>query len=261
MAEFTDNVVVVAGASRGIGQQMAYQLADQHAKLVLAARGKEKLSAVAEECKRRGADVIAVPTDLTDEAACRKLIERAAKHWGRIDTLLYNAGGGQTSRFDARPDLADARHEMAINYFGLASCVHGALPYLKLTQGRIVGVSSMGGVIGLPGTSTYNASKHAMRGFLRSLRAELTGAGVSVTVVYLSAVRTENFLKNMGEKAGSVPSVTPEQAAASIISAGAARRRDVIPSPEGRLLAFLYPIMPRLLDGMLVKQVGALYEE
>jgi short-subunit dehydrogenase len=150
---------------------------------------------------------------------------------------------------------------MALNYFGLLACVQAALPHLKETRGRIVGVSSMGGVIGLPGTSTYNAAKHGMRGFLRSLRVELRETGISVTVVYLGAVRTENYLRSLGEKAHDVPSVSTEEAAASIIEAGAKRRRDVIPSPEGKLVSFLYPIMPGLLDAQLARQVGRLYGE
>src|SRR5512140_2678562 len=221
MPPFTDNVVILAGASSGIGEQIAHQLAGQHANLVLAARSVEKLDAVAAECRNLGAQAIAVPTDLTDETACRALIERAVGEFGRVDTLLYNAGGGITRRFDARADLDGAHTEMALNYFGLVACVRHALPHLKAARGRIIGVSSMGGVIGLPGTSTYNASKHAMRGFLRSLRVELLDTGVSVTVVYLSAVRTENFLRDLGERANRVPSATPEQAAASIIAAGA----------------------------------------
>lgn len=259
MAPFTGNVVLLAGASRGIGEQIAYQLAGQGAKLALAARSRDRLDAVAEACRGRGAETVAIPADLTDEAACQALVAGVVEKYGHIDTLLYNAGGGQTVRFDARRGLAEAHEEMALNYFGLASCIQHALPYLKLTEGRIVAVSSLGGLIGLPGTSTYNASKHAMRGFLRSLRVELLGSNVSVSIVYLGAVRTENFLKNMGDRAGSVPSVSPEEAAASVIAAGAARRRDVIPSMEGKLAAFFYPLFPRMIDAQLAKQVGALY--
>lgn len=261
MADFRDNVVLLAGASRGIGEQIAYQLADQRAKLALAARSAGPLEAVGEECKRRGAEVISVPTDLTDEAACRALVERAAGAWGRIDTLIYNAGGGATRRFDALPDLENARAEMAVNYFGLAQCAYFALPHLKKTRGRIVGVSSLGALLGLPGTATYNSAKHAMRGLLNSLRVELLGTGISVTVVYLSAVRTAHFMEEMGERASKVPTASPEEAAASIIKAGAARKRDSIPSMEGKLAAMLYPIMPGMLDKQLAAQVAKLYGE
>lgn len=261
MAAFTDNVIVLAGASRGIGEQIAYQLADQHAKLALAARSADRLEAVAGECRRRGAEAAAIPADLADETDCRELVARAVSAFGRVDTLLYNAGGGQPRRFGTAPDLSGARAEMAANYFGLIQCAYHALPHLKRTRGRIVGVSSLGGRIGLPGTATYNSAKHAMRGFLNSLRVELLDTGVSVTVVYLSAVRTAHFLEQMGERAGRVPSVSPEEAAASILRAGAARRREVIPSVEGKLAALFYPLMPRLLDRQLARQVGALYGE
>ncbi len=259
MATFRDNVVVLAGASRGIGEQIACQLADQGARLVLAARSAGQLEQVAQGCRQRGAEATAVPTDVTDESACQRLIQRSIDACGRIDTLLFNAGGGETRRFDALPDLTSARDEISLNYVGLVNCVYYALPHLKPTRGRIAAVSSMGGLIGLPGTAAYNGAKHAARGFLNSLRVELLGTGISVTIVYLGAVRTEGYLKRLGPRANSVPSVSPAQAAQSVIRAAAARRREVIPSVEGKLVAFLYPLIPGLLDRQLAK-VGSLYE-
>jgi short-subunit dehydrogenase len=260
MQTFKDNVVILTGASYGIGEQIAYQLADQGAKLALAARSADKLENVAVECRKRGAEVITVPTDVTDEKACKKLIDQTVKAFGRVDTLLYNAGGGETRKFEGWPDLANARAEIELNYIGMLACVQNALPHLRHSKGRVVAVSSMGGVAGLPGTSTYNASKHAMRGFLNSLRVELLGSGVSVTLVHLAAVLTEGLKAHMGDKVKNIPATTPEQAAASIIKAGARRRREVIPSFEGKLLTLIYPLMPRMLDQQLAK-VASLYEE
>src|SRR5687767_11330529 len=108
---FRDNVVIITGASSGIGAEMARQLADQGAKLVLAARRVEQLEAVAAECRVRGAEAIVVPTDVTDEAQCRALIEAAAAHYGRIDTLIANAGTGDPRSFENMPDLDQIRRD------------------------------------------------------------------------------------------------------------------------------------------------------
>src|SRR5260221_13927524 len=114
---FKDNVVIVTGASRGIGAELAYQLADQGAWLALAARNIERLNAVAEECRRRGAKAFALQTDITDEQQCKYLIEHTVETYGRLDTLINNAGYGEPQRIDAMPNLDKLKNEMALNYF------------------------------------------------------------------------------------------------------------------------------------------------
>src|SRR5262245_39996319 len=138
-AEFRDNVVVLAGASAGIGEQLAYQLASQGAKLILAARSADKLEAVALECRKRGGQAYVAVTDLADEQQCRRLSETVISVYGCIDTLLYNAGRGYPRRFDELTDLDSVRSEIAVNYLGLVYCAHCMLPFLKQTRGRIVG--------------------------------------------------------------------------------------------------------------------------
>jgi NADP-dependent 3-hydroxy acid dehydrogenase YdfG len=128
---FNNNVVILTGASKGIGEQLAYQLADQGACLVLAARGAERLEVVAEECRRRGTQVVAVPTDVTDEAQCKHLVNKAVETFGRVDTLLFNAGYGYPRRFEAFADLATLKSEIALNYLGLVHCVYYAMPHLS----------------------------------------------------------------------------------------------------------------------------------
>ncbi len=260
MKTFQDNVVVLVGASRGIGEELAYKLAGRGARLILAARSEERLISVAEECERLGAEVKVVVTDITRKQSCKNLIEEAVQTFGRIDTLLYNAGSGKTGYFSSFSNLDFVSDEVKLNYMGLVYCLHHALPHLCQSRGRIVGVCSVGGLIGLPGTAVYNSAKHAMRGFLNSLRVEMIDSGVTVTVIYLSAVRTEAYLKQVGKKADKIPSVSPATAADSIIRAAAARRRKVIPSIEGKLLVFIYWLMPGVID-RLISRTNFRYEE
>lgn len=169
-APFRDNVVVITGASDGIGREMALQLAGQGAWLALAARDAQKLEAVAAECRARGGRALAVPTDVGDQAQCRALVDRTLAEFGRVDTLVNNAGVSMWARFDQVTELAPFETMMRVNYLGSVYCTHAALPHLKRTRGRIVGVSSLTGRAGVPTRSGYAASKHAMAGFFDSLR-------------------------------------------------------------------------------------------
>jgi short-subunit dehydrogenase len=114
-------------------------------------------------------------------------------------------------------------------------------------------------LIGLPGTAGYNSSKHAMRGFLNSLRAELLGSGVSVTALYLGAISTDRLRETMGDKIKNVPTMTPERCASLIIHAGGQRRRQLIMTTYGKLTNALYQLFPGLLDRVLIR-LSSLYD-
>src|SRR5260370_15301477 len=176
-----ENVVILTGASRGIGEQLAYRLAAQGARLGLAARDAETLEAVAAACRERGGQAIAVPTDLTNEARCQQLIERTVAEYGRIDTLINNAGLGYPRRFADLPDLHTMRAEIDLNYMGTVYCTYYPLPSLKQTRGRFIGSNTFAGQVGIPGTAGYNASTHAMRGFLNTRRVQFLVTGVPVS--------------------------------------------------------------------------------
>jgi short-subunit dehydrogenase len=250
---FRENVVLLTGASRGIGRELAYQLASQGAWLVLAARSQALLEEVAEACRARGGKALAVQTDITDEGQCQLLIERAIAAYGRLDTLINNAGYGRPKRIEAMRDLSNLKAEIELNYYGTVHCTYHALPHLKRSQGRIVGVCSLGGLIGIPGTGGYNGSKHAMRGFLNTLRVELRGSGVSVTIAYLGAIRTERLIESMGPNVDKVPTMAPERCAALILKHAAKRHRQVVMTLAGKAVVWLQLLAPALLERTLAR--------
>ncbi|MCB1056548.1 MAG: SDR family oxidoreductase [Acidobacteria bacterium] len=248
--------VVLTGASTGIGRAMALELAGAGARLVLAARGRDALEAVAARCRELGTAAEAVPTDVGDEAAARRLIERAVELHGGIDMLVNNAGRTLWSRFDELETLEPFRELMRVNYFGSVYCTYHALPHLKASRGRLVAVSSLTGKTGVPTRSGYAATKHAMAGFFDSLRIELAGSGVSVTVAYPDFVASEtrkNAFGPDGRPLGESPVaegkvMTAERCARLILRAAAARRREVIPSFRGRFGQWLKLLSPALVD-------------
>src|SRR5574341_494142 len=178
-SDFHDNVVLITGASTGIGRALAYALAEQGACQSLAARNAEHLMAVAAECRQRGGKAIAAPTDVAERSQCENLIAHTVQEYGRIDTLVNNAGISMWAKFAEVTDPAVFDQIMQVNYMGSVYCTFYALPHLKQTRGRIVGVSSVAGKNGVPTRSGYAASKHAMVGFFDTLRIELAEDGIS----------------------------------------------------------------------------------
>lgn len=253
---FRENVVVITGASDGIGREVALRMAEQGAWLSLAARDAAKLEEAAAECRARGGRAIAVPTDVADQAQCRRLMDRTVEEYGRIDTLVVNAGVTMWARLDEVTDLAPFETMMRVNYLGGVYCAHAALPHLKRARGRIVGVSSLTGRAGVPTRSGYAASKHAMTGFFDSLRIEVADDGVSVTMVFpgfvCTAIRTRAFGPD-GQPLRASPVreadvMTPEECARQIVRAAAARRRELIMTARGKVGAWLKLIAPGLVD-------------
>jgi NAD(P)-dependent dehydrogenase (short-subunit alcohol dehydrogenase family) len=258
---FKDNVVVITGASRGIGEELALQLAEQGARLALAARDEEALSAVGAACRQRGAAVALVPTDVGDSEQCRTLIDRAVKEFGRIDTLVNNAGIGMWARFEEVKDPAIFERIMRINYLGAVYCTYHALVFLKQTRGRIVVNSSLAGKTGAPARSGYAASKHALVGLFDSMRPELAPSGVSVTIAYPDFVSSGSRFRNLGPDGKQVQGVPPYGAdamssatCARLILLGAARRqREVVMTPRGRFGPWAKLIAPGLVDRIALR--------
>ena len=174
---FRDNVVVITGASDGIGREMALQLAEQGAWLALAARDAAKLEPPPPTAAPAAAAPSPSPRTWATRRSAAALIDRTVEEFGRVDTLVNNAGISMWARLDEVTDLAPFETMMQVNYMGSVWCTHAALPHLKRSRGRIVGVSSLTGLTGVPTRSGYAASKHAMAGFFDSAPHRAGGRG------------------------------------------------------------------------------------
>ncbi len=251
-----DNVVIITGASKGIGAELARQLGAQGAKLVLAARSGAQLDAVAQECRAAGAPVVTVKADVAEERDCQAIVAGAVLAFGRVDTLVNNAGMSMWARFEEIRDVSVLERIMRVNYMGAVYCTSHALPYLRETHGRIVGISSLAGRTGVPTRTGYAASKHAMTGFFDSLRIELQGSGVTVTMIYPGFVSTgirENATGPDGRpilvspvREGEVMSV--EDCTRRIVRAIERREREVVMTARGRMGLWLKLVAPGLVD-------------
>ena len=260
---FFENVVIITGASVGIGKELALQLAQQGAWLALAARNFEQLQQVAEQCQQAGGRAIAIATDVADKSQCKRLVEQTIDEYGRIDTLINNAGITMSSRFKDIKDLSIFDKIMQVNYLGSVYTTYYALPYLRQTKGRIVGISSLTGKNGVPTRTGYAASKHAMAGFFDSLRIELEDDGISVTMIYPGFVATEiryRALSSDGIPLGKSHLneeniMSAEKCARLIIDAAAKRKREVVMTAKGKLGLWMKLIAPRLVDKVAKKAI------
>lgn len=257
------NVHVITGASDGIGAEMARQLAASQGKeaaLVLAARSEDKLNAVAAQCEALHAQTLVVPMDVSDEAQCRSLIDTAVGRFGGIDSLINNAGVSAQALFSdiQAADLHWYVDLMKINFWGSVWCTHAALPQLKLSRGRIVAVSSLAGLVGVPGRTAYSATKFAMAGFFEALRVELKRSGVSVTTAFPGVVATKiryHGLNAQGVAAGSSglkedDAMSVHECARLILQGMQQRRREVVMTAKGKLGRFVKLIAPGRVEEM-----------
>ena len=258
---YEDSVAIVTGASSGIGRELALQLAGLSATVVLASRNEERLEEVAALCQEQGSQALVVPTDVADKEACKNLIDRTIATFGRIDHLFNNAGYGITSELIELSDIALFDKLLQVNFNGSMYCTYYALPHLVKTKGRICGISSVAGWFSMAGSSIYNASKHAMRGFFDAIRQEVKPKGVSVTMIYPGYVVTE-FLANVQTQEGvergqqalklySEKMMTAEECAKRTLKAAAKRKREVLMTTQANIGIWVKRFFPGLLDRLL----------
>lgn len=249
-----NKVVVITGASSGIGRALAKEFAAKGAKLSLGARRTELLEQLQSELP--GTEILIQKTDVSKEDDCRILIEETIKRFGQIDVLVNNAGISMRALFED-VDLKVIRQLMDVNFYGTVYCSKHALPYLLKTKGSLVGVISIAGYVGLPGRTGYSASKFAIRGFLDTLRIENLKKGLHVLVAapgFTASEVRKAALTNDGSQQGETPRneekmMSAEECARRIVKAIEKRKRELILTfVEGKLTVFLGKFFPMLLD-------------
>ena len=246
-------VAVVTGASGGIGEAAARELALRGAAVVLAARGAEKLEALETEISASGGRALAVKTDVSNRDSVEAMVERTVGALGSLDILVNNAGLGLSGRV-AQLRLEDLRHVFEINTIGPLNCVQAALPHMG-SGGRIINVSSVVGKRSVPKVGGYCATKFALNALSDSLRVEIAEQGITVTSVYPGTTRTafrENSRRTKDEKRGWRPrGVTPEKVAKRIADAAERGPRDVYVRLSDRLYVMGTMLLPGLTDRAL----------
>ncbi|WP_062128201.1 SDR family oxidoreductase [Geofilum rubicundum] len=256
-----NKVVIITGASSGIGLACAREFARRGASVSLGARSADKLEEIKNEFTAKGYQVSITPTDVSNENDCRQLIEDTVQAFGKIDILINNAGISMRALFKD-VELEVMHRLMNVNFWGAVYCTKYALPYLLEQKGSVVGISSVAGFIGLPGRVGYSASKFAMHGFLETLRTENLKTGLHVLIA-APGFTASNVRKSALTATGSLQGETPrsedkmmsaEEVAVHLIKAIHRRKRTlVLTFLEGKFSVFLRKWWPSLVDRLTYK--------
>lgn len=256
------SVVVITGASSGIGRATALCFASHGARLVLAARGTEALDTLAKAGRKRGGKAVAVPTDVTDPEAMESLAARAVEEFGRLDVWVNNAAVSVFGRFNEIP-LRDFQRVLDVSVSGYVHGARAALPRLcGQGSGVLINVASVVGEISRPYTAAYSMAKAAVRALSVSLRSELRLdgiTGVSVCTVMPAAIDTPFFqhaANYTGRQVVAMPPVyTPQRAARAIVELARSPRREVVVGPAGRFMVLLHKLAPGTMEATMAVQV------
>lgn len=258
-----NKVIIITGATSGIGKALAYQFAAQGSHIVIGARNHEKLVEIAEDLKLKGTEVAFAQTDVSIEADCKNLILTAIERFGKIDVLINNAGISMRALFQDS-DVSVLKELMNVNFWGTVYCTKHALPYVLKQKGSIVGVSSIAGLKGLPGRTGYSASKFAMFGFMESLRIENLKKDLHVLVAHpgftASNIRLSSRMAD-GSQQGESPRsegkmMSAEEVARQIYYAIKKRKYKLILTFQGKATVLINKFFPKWLDKMVYKEMA-----
>lgn len=252
-----NKVVVITGASSGIGKALAEKFAAEGFNLVLGARRIDRLEAL--KAQLSGVEVLVVKTDVTSEDDCKNLINKAVEKFGKINILINNAGISMRASFED-VELSVLHRLMDVNYWGTVNCTKFALPHILKEKGSIVGVISTGGYIGLPGRTGYSGSKFAVRGFLDTVRIEYLHSGLHVLVAapgFTSSEIRKTALTKDGKQQGETPRnenkmMSAERCASIMYRAIKHRRRKMIISFwDGKVVVLIAKLWAWIIDQIL----------
>ena len=253
-----NQVVIITGASSGIGKAMAFEFGRQGAIVIITGRNQANLNDTAAELQAANIQQHAIVCDSSSEEQTRAMIQEVVSKFERVDLLINNAGISMRSMFETA-DLQVLKQVMDINFWGTVYATHAALPHLKKSRGGIIGISSIAGYRGLPVRTGYSASKFAMNGFLEALRTELIGTGVHVLTACpgftASNIRNAS-LTGDGSIAGETmreedKMMSAEEVASEIRKAYLAKKKTLILTFQGKLTVFLNKWLNSLMDTMV----------
>ncbi|MEL6560905.1 MAG: SDR family oxidoreductase [Bacteroidota bacterium] len=254
----SNQVVIITGGNSGIGKALAIKYGAQGAKIVLTGRNLDRLEEVKSTLSDMNVEHLALKADAASEADNQMLVEKTIEHFGRIDTLICNAGITMRALFEDL-DLDVFKKVMEINFWGTIYLCKAALPHILKSKGSIIGISSINGHRGTPARSAYTASKFAMEGFFESLRTEVMKKGVHILVVSPGFTGTNirnTALTASGGTQGESPRdegkmMSAETVAEKVHSAHKRRKRDLVLTSQGKLVVFLNKWMPSTMDKLV----------
>ena len=253
-----NKVVIITGASSGIGKALAFEYGNKGARVVITGRNETKLEEAKAELVAANISCQAIVCDSSSEEQTRAMIAQVVQEFGRIDILINNAGISMRSMFE-NVDLKVLKQLMDINFWGTVYATHAALPYIKESKGGIIGISSIAGYRGLPVRTGYSASKFAMNGFLEALRTELLETGVHVLTACpgftASNIRNAS-LNSEGKITGDTmrdeeKMMSAEEVAARIYTAFEQKKKTLVLTFQGKLTVFLNKWLNGLMDRLV----------
>ncbi len=262
MADLSSKVVVITGASSGIGAAAALAFGRAGAKVVLAARRLDRLEAASETIAAlgTGAEALPVSADLSQLADIQSLVARAQQRFGRIDVLFNNAGFGRLGWLETLNPVADIEAQLAVNVLGVIQTTRQVLPLMIAQRGgHIINMASVAGLVGTPTYTIYAAGKFAVRGFSEALRREVAPWGIRVSVIYPGGVATE-FASHAGiqrKTKATTPAwmrLTPEQVGDAVVDLVRRPRAGLVITWPFRLSVWLNQLFPGLVDWTTVNQ-------
>jgi len=261
--KFKDKVVVITGATSGIGEACALAFGSEGAKLAITGRNAVKLEQTAEILRSKHIPVLPILANASSEEDNQRMAQETLAHYGCIDILVNNAGISMRALFE-EVDLEVFKQVMDTNFWGAVYATKYCLPAILASKGSIIGISSINGYRGTPARTAYTASKYAMNGFFESLRTEVMKRGVHVLVVApgFTASNIRNIALNAdGKSQGESPRdeskmMTSAQVAGYILHATSKRKRDLVLTTQGKLAVFLNKWIPGILDGIVYKQMA-----
>lgn len=245
--------VVITGATSGIGRETALEFTSAGAKVVVAGRRAERLRELVGAIEAKGGEALAVQTDVAEQTQVEALIQQSLDRFGRIDTLVNNAGVGIAAKFDEQ-SLDDFKRVMEVNFWGAVYACKAVVPQMQQQRGGgvIINVSSIMGKRGMPFETAYCASKFALAGFSEALRAELMSTGIDVSTIFPGAVETEIFESAVNQTGMEIPNNLPKfparELAKIIVQDARFPQPEVVMALDAVAINFFNKLAPGLMD-------------